>query len=225
MRLSFNDSMEIHNAQPFTGQGVSLYVTIGSTCQYRDQRIDTGSSLGADADVTKTARIDSAASPVASITPTWNSDWENETVSVDIRTYKDGVENESTNWRTIDIDGTGDSPATIEGTATLLGLLQRDGGIVRIRFAWQPAFTGLQPDTFTAMRTAGPTSPADVEYVAGTGRQLIEIDTPALSDASPYTYKIQAASGATTLDILTGITVTADATGPTAPTGLSAEAW
>ena len=74
MRLSFNDSLEIHNAQPFTGQGVSLYVTIGITCQYRDQRIDTGSSLGADADVTKTARIDSAASPVTSITPTWNSD-------------------------------------------------------------------------------------------------------------------------------------------------------
>ena len=217
--------MEIHNAQPFTGQGVSLYVTIGSTCQYRDQRIDTGSSLGADADVAKTARIDSASSPVTSITPTWNSDWEDETVSVDIRTYKDGVENESTNWRTIAIDGTGDSLATISGTATLLGTQQRDGGIVRIRFAWTPAFTGLQADTFTAIRTAGPTSPADVEYVAGTGRQLIEIDTPALSDASPYTYKIQAASGATTLDILTGIAVTADATGPTAPTGLSAEAW
>lgn len=221
----------VFSHQPFIGQGVSLYVSIGTAVRYRRLAAMCGHMVhGAEIDfssgpVAKTARIDSAASPVTSITPAWNSDWEDETVSVDIRTYKDGVENESTNWRTIDIDGTGDSPATISGTAVLLGLQQRDGGIVRIRFAWQPAFTGLQADTFTAIRTAGPTSPADVEYVAGTGRQLIEIDTPALSDASPYTYKIQAASGATTLDILTGITVTADATGPTAPTGLSAEAW
>lgn len=220
------------NHQPFAGQGVSLYVTIGDTVQYRNQCIIGGGILrGSEVDfssgpVTKTARIDSVSSPATSITPTWNSDWEGETVSVDIRTYKDGVENESTNFRTIEVDGSGNAAGGIEGTATLLGLQQRDGGIVRIRFTWTPARTGLQPETFTAIRTAGPTSPANVEYVlTSTGRQVIEIDTPVLSDASPYTYKIQAAAGAETLDILTGISVTADATGPTAPINITATAW
>lgn len=226
MRLSLDDSLVLHSAAPFSGQGVSLYVTIGSTCQYRDQRIDTGMSLGADPEITKTARIDSASSPVTSITPAWDSDWEGQTISVDIRQYKDNVENESTSWRTIDVDGSGDSAPTIEGAATLLAVEQRDGGVCRIRFVWVPSLSGLQPDTFTAIRTAGPSSPVDAVYtVTTTGRQLIEIDTPALSDASAYTYKIQASSGAVDVDVLTGISVTADATGPTAPTGATGEAW
>jgi hypothetical protein len=224
MRLSFRDNLTIHDAAPFTGQGVSLYVTLGSSVQYRDQRIECGMSLGADADVAKTTRIDSVASPATNITFPVDPAWVGQTISVDIRTYKDNVENGSTDFRTITLDGSGDEVPAILGTATLLDSEQRDGGIVRIRFAWQPALDGLQPDTFTAIRTAGPTSPANAAYtVTTTGRQVIAIDTPALSDASAYTYKIQAASGATTLDVLTGISVTADATGPTAPTAVAVE--
>ncbi len=55
--------------------------------------------------------------------------------------------------------------------------------------------------------------------------QVIEIDTPALLDSGPYTYKIQASLSAVTDDVLTGVSVTADATGPDAPASATAEAW
>lgn len=219
----------MYNHQPFTGQGVSLYITTGTTVKYRRLRLIAGSILrGTEFDcgassVLKTARLTSAVSPVASFSVA-KATYAGTTISIDVRQYKDGVENETVGYQTITLDGSGDPVAAINGTATLLSTEQRDGGIVRIRFVWLPALTGLQPETFTAIRTAGPTSPANVDYTAGTGRQLIEIDTPALSDASPYTYKIRATSGATTSDVLTGISVTADATGPTAPT-VVAEEW
>lgn len=210
----------IYTAAPFSGQGVSLYVTAGSTVQYREQWADSGDSLGVVSSCLKTARVDSAASPVTELSLSGLSDG---TYAVSIRTFKDDVENESIDFQVVTISS-GATSDTIDGTATLLNTKKRDGGIVRIRFAWAPAATGLQPELFTAIRTAGPTSPASVDYVPGSGYQVIEVDTPALSDASAYTYKIRATSGATTRDVLTGIIFTADATGPTAPT-VTARSW
>lgn len=217
------------NHAPFSGAGVSVYATIGTTVRYRNIRVISGSIVrGTEFDcgassVLKTARITSVSSPADDVSFD-KTPYIGQTVSIDIRTYRDNVENEHAGGVTMTLDGSGDPVSSIDGTATLLATEQRDGGIVRIRFIWLPALTGLQPSTFTAIRTAGPSSPANVDYTAGTGRQLIEIDTPALSDASPYTYKIRATSGATTSDVLTGISVTADATGPSAPT-VVAEEW
>ena len=224
MIFTQDESAIIYTAAPFAGQGASLYVSIGTTVQYRDLSLDFGTSLGTLPDVTKTTRVDSVSSPAAGITFAIDPAWLGQTISVDVRTFKDDVENESTDFQTIVLDGSGDETSTIDGTAELLDTDIRDGGVVRIRFTWTPGLTGLQPSTFTAIRTAGPTSPSNIVYTAGTGRQVIEIETGTLSDASAYTYKIQAASGATTLDVLTGITFTADATGPTAPT-VTAEEW
>ncbi len=223
MICSDAEDMVIYTAAPFAGQGVSLYVSIGTSVQYRDQRLDTGQSLGEVAAVPKTTRVASAASPASTIAMAVDAAWYSQTIAVDVRQYKDDVENETSDPRIITLDGSGNSVAEILGTATLLDSEQRDGGIVRIRFVWTPSEDGLQPDTFTAIRTAGPSSPANASVSAGAGRQLIEIDTPVLSDASQYTYKIQAASGATTLDVLTGISITADATGPTAPSVTAVE--
>lgn len=216
-------------AEPFSGQGVSLYVTIGSSVQYRTLSLVSAGLRGAERDIgavvsnPKTTRVASASSPASTIAMAVDAAWYSQTIAVDARQYKDDVENETSDPRIITLDGSGNSVAEILGTATLLGSEQRDGGIVRIRFVWTPSEDGLQPDTFTAIRTAGPSSPANAAVSASTGRQLIEIDTPVLSDASAYTYKIQAASGATTLDILTGISITADATGPTAPSVTAVE--
>jgi hypothetical protein len=146
---------------------------------------------------------------------------------VDVRRYKDDVENPSDNYRIAHIttDGSGDSVDAIYGTAYLLYVEKRDGGICRIHFVFEQAIDGLPALTLTAIRTAGPTSPSNVAIDAESGRQTYAIDTPALSDASPYTYKIQAANSAVTADVITDITVTADATGPTAPSAGSGEAW
>jgi len=225
------DASTIFNHAPFTGAGVSVYVTSGSTVLYRKQRMIHGSILrGVDFDcgaasVLKTARKTFTTSPVSSITTTISP---SATYSVDIRTFRDDVENETDNYRTrsITLDGSGNDTSTIQGTATLLDYEKRDGGIVRLRMLWEPSADGVQPDTFTAIRTAGPTSPANIAVTVTAGiRTVVEIDTLALSDASAYTYKIQASLSAVTADVLTGISVTADATGPAAPTGVTAEAW
>jgi hypothetical protein len=225
-------SRVIFNVAPFVGQGVSLYVSPAGPIQFRNLRLigtpflkgTTGEFAAGATSVLKTSRKTSVSSPATQITFPQDAAWNSSSIQVGIRTFKDNVENESTDYQTVSISSGGDPVAGLLGTATLLDTQQRDGGIVRIRFVWLPAPTGLQPDTFTAIRTAGPTTPSNVATVAGSGRQIIEIDTQPLSDASPYTYKIQAASGSTTLDILTGIPIQADATGPTAPT-LTAIEW
>lgn len=226
----------LFNSRPFAGEGVSLYATIGTSAQYRNLRIPRGTfvkgqggefGIGA-ASIPKTARRASAASPATSIDWAHPAAFASETVSYDVRTYRDDVENESENYRTQThtLDASKDIITEILGTATLLDREPRQGGIVRIRFVWKPNRVGTQPAQFVAIRTAGPTSPANatVSYGGGLLMAIVEIDTPALSDSAPYTYTIRAENGLITADVLTGITVQADATGPLAPTG-SATAW
>lgn len=231
--------------RPFQGQGVSVYANTGETVQYRQirvvgrhfrrhRRIWTKGTptprlpLGTDP-IAKTARMASAAgtsgqtrSPAFSIP----SAWAGQTVAVDVRHYRDDVENLTSNFRAIriDLDGSLEETAEIRGTAELLTTEIRAGGIVRLRFAWKPARDGIQPALFRAQRTAGPTSPADVTADAIDGLRIYEIDTPVLDDSAPYTYRVRAESGATIVDALTGITFTADATGPPAVTQLLTDA-
>lgn len=233
---------------PFLGEGVSLYASVGQTVQYRNLRVLTGGTRrrrragwvkgsGGNHDiansVTKTARVDSAADPATSIEWTLPAAFipggGNQEATFDVRRYKDNVENETYNSGTVTvpIDSSGDGQSTILGTATLIEVQIRDSGAVRIRFRYQPSLNGVQPTVFTAIRTAGPTSPSDVSITTDEGETDLEIDVASLSDSSAYTYKIQAANaaGSVTANILTGITFTADATGPTAPTAGTAEAW
>jgi hypothetical protein len=234
----------IFSDEPFSGEGVSLYATIGETVQYRNLRVLTNGmrrrngwikGTGGNHDianaVTKTARRASVADPGDEIVWTLPAEFipgsNTQNATFDVRRYNSHVENESDNFGTVTvpIDSSGDGDNQILGTAELVNVQIRDGGDVRIRLVYYPSASGVQPTTFTAIRTAGPTSPANVPVTVFEGQTEIEIDVPSLSDASPYTYKIQAANGATTLDVLTGIIFTADATGPTAPTSIAAEAW
>lgn len=233
-RSKHNRSHIGFNSRPFAASGVSLYVTIGNAVRYRDMRMIDGNWIRGlvfdvgQTSVPKTARVGFETSPTGEIAVAVDPDWESQTISIDIRTFRDDVENETDNYRIrqLTLDGDGEDTNVILGTATLLDYEQRDGGIVRIRFRWNPSADGVQPDKFTAIRTAGPSSPANAAVTVDPGvGLLIEIDTPVLSDASAYTYKIRASLSAVTADVLTGISITADATGPTAPTGATAEAW
>lgn len=231
------------NDHPFDGDGVSLYARAGSEVQYRNVRVlpvsrgrrrngaikGTGGnhSLGA-ASVLKTARVASAAAPAVTLDFTLPAAMLGQTVTFDVRRYKDDVENESTAYRTVTaaVDGSGEDATGILGTASLVSVEKRAGGVCRIRFTWTASRVGVQPVRFRAARTAGPTSPSSTTVGVVDRQRLYEIDTAALSDASAYTFKITAenAAGTITADVLTGITVTADATGPTAPGSITAEA-
>lgn len=219
------------NHHPFTGEGVSLYAQIGTSIQYSNRRVysrclkGTGGEFGiGGTSVTKTSRVASAAYPTATLDYTFPVSWHSQTVTVNLRTYKDDVENEDISGsRTFVLNGSGALVTDIYGTAVLLSTRKMDGGVVEIRFQWYEG-DGLPAVTFQLIRTAGPTSPANVEFDAS-GSGVYAVETAALSDSSAYTFKIRAVNGSTTKDVLTGISVTADATGPSAPTSGSAEAW
>lgn len=217
----------ISNDKPFDGDGVSLYANAGNAVTYRHKRVLVGTPIkggGGTYDpgnsMTKTARVASAASPTEQIAYSLPAGLASGNVAFNVRRYKDNVENTTTYGEQVyTLDGSLDPTDSIYGTATLLATENRDGGVVRLRFSWAPSADGVTATKFTATRTAGPTSPADATVTISTGQTLIEIDTPALSDASAYTYKITAANSddSVTRDVLTGITFTADATGPVVP--------
>lgn len=219
---------------PFDGQGVSLYANTGTEVVYRRPALfglpllgaDEGSRLRSAEDVDvplpKTTRVAFVAAPAETLDYEFPPEWAEQQVSINIRTFRDGIENEDIAAETFVLDADSELASQLSGTATLLSVELRDAGVVRIRWSW--VNTGdIEPESFTLIRTAGPTTPADAEFAA-TGDGVYEFDTDELSDAGAYTFKIQAAGGVVTADILTGITFTPDATGPDAPTG-TAEAW
>lgn len=225
--------------RPFATQGASLYVWAGSPdpgadagvfrklrCASRRTTNLSESSCGSAAGVAKTNRVDFIADPIAEFSYTIPVGYYSSTVYYQVRTCVDDVESEH-NFRPTrtDLDGSGDDATEIVGLTQLLDYERRDGGVVRIRFAFTPSLDGLQPDTLKAVRTAGPTSPADVEITYEPGTRIFEIDTEELDNAGSYTFKIVGVSGATETDLLTGIAVTPDAAGPSAPINGSTSVW
>lgn len=221
----------MYNDRPFEGSGYSLYSNLGSTVQYRNRRILCGAQLGSTelaygaTSVSKTARQQEIAEG-----GTWSvpASYLSQSAAFDIRNFDTDVENESENYRhqVIDIDGSGDADTAIYGTGTHINTTVHAGGIVKIRVRFYPSKIGVQAILFRLSRTAGPTSPADITVSSTPTRPaVIEFTTAALSDASAYTYTISAENGATTKDIITGLSVTADATGPVIPTGATAVSW
>lgn len=235
MAQRIRPSAGAYNARPFDGEGVSVYVSAGTSVVYRRLRClggrwvkGTGGSLAA-VGVAKTSRLGSQAAVSGdspSVALALPADLIGTDIVADVRHYKDDVENTTENYRTarLTTDGSGNGTAAILGAARLLSVEQRAGGVLRFRFAYLASPSGLAPETFRLQRTAGPTSPADAtDDWDGVSREVV-IDTAALSDASPYTFRLVAEAGATTAVLLTGIAATADASGPPAPTLVSAEA-
>lgn len=228
--------------RPFQGQGLSVYANTGAAVLYRQPRVvmrrhrrhrrfwikstEERLELGADP-IPKTLRQTSqagTASQQLAIPLTLLAGWASSEIVIDVRHYHDDVENLTDNHRAVrvELDGSLDEVQEIRGTAQLLTPEIRAGGIVRLRWRWIAARDGVQPDTFRASRTAGPTSPSDAT-TAASGSGLYEVDTPALSSGA-YTYKLTAELGAVTQDVLTGIAFTADAAGPPAVTSVTTEA-
>jgi hypothetical protein len=225
--------------QPFSGKGASLYIGSGSpdpgpaSIVYRNMRAWPqgghftamgGSKIGGT-NTLKTARVGSVNDPTAAFAYALPVALASKTVYAQVRTFFNDVENETIlSPVRVDLDGSRNDASTINGTAILLSPILNDGGIVTIRFKYQIALTGVQPALFRIHRTAGPSSPADVTtpFVAA---GIYEIQTPALVDVGPYTYQITAENGATVVTLLSGISVQADATGPTIATAGSALPW
>jgi hypothetical protein len=213
----------IYSHRPFTGEGVSLYLASGATdpgaaaITYRNDRCDLPQSMRAFR-TSKTARVASQAAPTESFTFDVSA-YAGLAVRFQLRPYLDDVELEvSQGTRLLILDGDGDDTSGVLGSLVLLETEIRAGGDVRIKTRYTPSLSGLQPESFTVARTAGPTSPANVLVSYTGGDTFIDFDYTGLSSASAYTVKIFATVGVATYDLLTGITFTADTTGPSAPT-------
>ena len=220
----------VRASRPFAGEGASLYVASGSTdpgadaIRYRNARAGTSRGLYLDVttpgtDRAKTTRVASVSAPTAQIDYTIPAALYGKVLRLQVRTFADDVECEVIGGtRVITIDGSGEQSNDINGTAALTEIEIRDSGTVRLKFRYSAVLSGLQPETFTAHRTAGPSSPTDVAVSYVDGQSLYVIELTGLLDSSAYTYKLFATSGVVTKDLITGISFTADASGPTAPT-------
>lgn len=137
-----------------------------------------------------------------------------------IRTHESGVENPSIyRPQRITVDGSQDGSDTIDGTVIVARLVKLDGGGLRVEFDWFASVTGVQPTSWILRRTAGPTSPSDATAtLRGSIEQSITIES--LQDAGAYTFALIATDDTIEQTVAT-INYTADASGPTAPTGLS----
>lgn len=222
MRLG--SKLVLFSDRPFAGDGYNLYVNTGSTVQYRNHRLMRGCSLG--------PQPAGKGAHAGTITPggTYNlpAGFAGQDLVFDVRRFKDDVENETDNYKTakVTLDGNSDGVSEILGAGSVISQEIIAGGVVKIRFRYFPDPAGIQPDLFRLTRTAGPSLPADITLsVTVLTPAVLEFTTGVLNDASAYTFTIRAENGAVTKDLVTGLSVTADATGPAAPISGSAQAW
>lgn len=228
-RLVCGEAMFAH--RPFEGDGYSLYANVGTSVQYRNTRLLCDGVIGSvelafgATNIEKTARKQEITNGGTYTVP---SSFNSQTATFDIRRFKNDIENESTNSNTatVDIDGSGNTVSKIYGSATHISTDIRADGVCRIYVRYKAAKNGVQPNVFKLVRTAGPTAPTDVSVSKTViGQEVIEFITGTLSDSSAYTFKVVAENDSTTLDLITGLSVTAEATGPTAASTATAEAW
>jgi hypothetical protein len=232
MTLAVPARFPILGDRPFVETGVSLYVTLGDAVRYRRARVGSRRSPICGGDRSnydhwpKTLRREFVSSPDDSISFSLPETLIEATVIVDVRRCESGIENDSTGFRTLSltIDDDGHGVPNISGSATALAPVVLAGGIVRLRFVWVAGLGGVVPTQFRAVRTAGPTSPADVvqPYAGGT---LVEIETIALLDSAPYEFQIVAENAGVSAIVLAGYAVQADASGPPAVSVVTSRDW
>ncbi|WP_437227548.1 hypothetical protein SH661x_000432 [Planctomicrobium sp. SH661] len=228
----------LNPARPFAEQGVSVYVGSSLPLQYRNRycNADRFFPFVRPRNISVTTRVDSAAG-IAGETPELSVDlsaFAPGTVYVDVRHYRDGIENEATHPQRVDLAEDGSVIHAILGLAQLASVERRSGGVLRITIFWLAAEEGLHPEQFELIRTAGPSSPETVTRLA-TATGPIVFDTPALLDSDTYDFQVDAVIPAVLNDddevivaevrrtVLNLSDLQADASGPAAIFGLTLE--
>jgi hypothetical protein len=213
----------IINDKAFSGTGESIYVNTGTTVKHRRIRVSNRKAIRTDASLPtrltlRNKKVTSGTSTtvnIASLVPGSGT----QQIAVDVRPYASNIEliTDQNGIRVITINSSGDGTDTIQGTATIISKTKYAGGIVRVKFRYTPSAQGVQPISFRLTRTAGPSSPTSTSVFYVSGQGLYEISTNILLDSSAYTFKLEGVRNSITKDLVTGISITADATAPSAP--------
>jgi hypothetical protein len=213
--------------RPFQGQGASVYAGIGQP-RYRKPRMMPDRPIPLEMAFTsdKTARIASeAGTGELAIDATLSDELiDNPNVAIDVRHYRDDVENDSCRPQLVSVDSSGDGEDVISGRAILILPVElRDGGGIRIHFRYE--HDRGTPARFRLTCLSGPTSPDDVEVTYTVpGRYEADVAAVDVSDGDyEFELSIEDDPGDVTLTLLPLIEVTVETSGPDAPTILTAE--
>lgn len=180
--------------------------------------VDGMYDLGASS-VPKTPAIASVDSPDAEIRYAIPAAWHEKTIWANVRTHAEGYENETIyRPRRVTLDAAGDDDTGVFGTATIIDLEKRDGGGLRVRFAFADSRNGATPTGFTLTKTTGTgtIAPGTVAYTSDA--RVYEIDVTGLTDSVAYTFTLSATHAGGSTDLVAGIAFTGDSSGPGAVT-------
>lgn len=151
---------------------------------------------------------------------------------VQVRTWRDDQENPHLELeRVFDTDGSTEIADKIRGAGYLLTVSACQAGGAQFDFVWRNTLEdGLQPTEFALQVQSGPTSPAEVTTPFSARTRRYRLDVAGLTDAGAYVFHIVARNGSTTQELDNAvdsgdpdIAITADASGPSAVTGLTYE--
>lgn len=238
----FDDHEIVLTHQPFAGgTGSALYVGHDDPANKPGPQIiqfDRGElfdghafiSLGelilGGTNVTKTRAVAIVKDPAVEFEYSLPDAMLDQTIWAQVRRHAGGVEN-PTIYQPIKItaDAEGEGVDTIGGHGRITAITKFAGGGFEFQFRWMPSLNGLPPAQFRLEKTAGTGTIADVllTYVARQTRYKIAVT--GLTDAEAYTFNLSAENGTATKLLPyageTDLDVTADASGPPAPTALS----
>lgn len=213
--------------RPFQGQGVSVYVGTGQP-RYRRPRIVSGrlTPVRTALATTKTARIHSEAATAGTVevTATLPAElYDNQAAAIDVRRYRDDVENLVVDPVVLSLDSSGDEAEIMEGRAIELATEQTTGGTAKL--LWRYEHRRGTPAQFRVERLSGPTTPDDVTVTYRVDGPGIYEATFSSLTAGTYTFavSIETTGASTTLTLLSPVTVVVSTSGPNAPTGLAVE--
>ncbi|NOX55582.1 MAG: fibronectin type III domain-containing protein [Planctomycetes bacterium] len=222
--------------RPFAGGlGAALYVAYGDTdpgqsnIVYRNtaavrpgSRIARGGRVAAGTKTTAAAIVKSPTNQFSYTLPANKIGW------FQVRTHDQDIENPvisgARRWQT---DAQGSLLVNLTGDGSLLGIEKRDGGGFRFRFVWNQPSDGDAPVDFILRKTAGPTAVSDATTSYADGQRYYDVIVSGLQDGGAYTFTLSARNGSSEVLLQgnngTQIDVVADATGPPAPTNVTAE--
>jgi len=213
--------------RPFEGElGAKLYVGVGAPehILYRPARAFNPLHPPLVIDTTRDVSVATTNTPPLEYT--LPAELVGQDVWYQVRTFANDYENDTIyRPRQLLTDEGGDGEDRIVGTAKVVGLEKRDGGGLRVLFAYTMSRDGLQPETFSVVKVTGPGTVAIAQVTAKTDQRDYAIDVEDLADATAYTFDLVGHSGAIDTVLVSGFEFTADAEGPGTITGLVAEEY
>lgn len=132
-----------------------------------------------------------------------------------LRVHEDGLEDDTLYRPRQFVVGPAGEAETILGTAAVIRKVKLDGGGLRLVFEYVASLSGPQPESFLIRKISGTGTIADVEVSAVLGQRDYSADVAGLTGGAAYVFELLGVFDGEETSLISGITFTADAAGPT----------